>query len=317
MSSFTRGVTNVDDLLTSTMDIYRSKLTEQWKTATPMLKGMKLVDVDGGNDIVENFEYQGNSTSGFVSKTSTVSTTIPQILTQGTFRFGWLTGSVGIQDFEEAQNNGKEAMLNLLETRIQNLKDKMKIDTETALGQASTPNANYFWSLPDIVDSGNPTLGNYGDIDRNTYSWWQAYEFASGSMALQGLEDMRLAHLTTSRDYTDPVDTILMTRTLFLAYQGRLTANEMFVSNKKGDLEFEHLSFMGVPIFPCGSLNTGLCIGYNSKYMELRINKHLKFKNQPFVRAPGGQSKSSLIQTQGQLVCVRPASNFKLTGMTA
>lgn len=319
MSSFTRGVPNVDDLFASTLDIYRDKLTEQWITSTPMTKKLwdKRREVDGGNDIVEHIEFQGNDTTGFGSKTASVSTSIPQIATDAKWTFGWHRGTVGIFDYEEGQNRGKEAFFNLLEARLNNFKEKAKIDLETDLGLSSTVTANDVWSLPDIIDSANPTLGNFGDIDRSSYSWWGAYEFASGSMALQGLEDMRLAHLTTSRDLTDPVDTILMTRTLYLAYQGRLTPQEMLVSTKTGDLEFTHLAFMGVPIFPCGSLASGLCLGYNTKYMTLVINKNLKMKQQPFVRTPGGQSKSAVIQTQLQLICTRPVSNFKLTGMTA
>lgn len=319
MSSFTRGVANVDDLLSSTLDKYRNELTEQWITASPMTK--KLWDgrseVDGGNDIVEHVEFAANGTSGFGSKTAAVDTSISQIFTDTRFAFAWHRGTVGIYDYEEGQNNGKEAWYNLLEKRLKNFTEAAKIDLEVALGQASTPDANTPWSLPDIVDASNPTLGNFGDVDRSVYSWWQGYELASGSMASQGLEDMRTAFLVSSRDLTDPVDVLLATQTLYLAYNGRMTAHEQLVSGDKGDLEFPHLAFHGKPLFSCSQLASGLILGYNSKYMKLIVNKNLKMKNQPFVRTPGGQSKSSTIQTQMQLVCYRPASNFKLTGMTA
>ncbi len=319
MSTFTRGPANVDDLLTTTLDHYRDEITENWKTATPLMKKLMSTsrDVDGGNDIVEHIEFDDNPTSGFASKTATISTAIPQIATDTTFLWSWLTGTVGIYDYEENQNKGKSAMINLLELRIKNLEDSMRIDFETALGQASTPDVNTVWSLPDIIDSSNPTLANYGQIDRSTYTFWQATETASGSMATQGLEDIRTAFLATSRDLTDPVNVMVTTSTLYLAYNGRLTVHEQLVRGDKGDLEFEHLAFHGVPVFPASSLASGLWLGFNTKYMQLYINKNIKFKNQPFVRAPGGQSRSSLVQLQSQLVCRRPASNFKLTGMTA
>lgn len=319
MSSFTRGPANVDDLLTTTLDHYRDEITENWKTATPLMNKLMSTarDVDGGNDIVEHIEFDDNPTSGFASKTATISTAIPQIATDTRFAWSWLTGTVGIYDYEEDQNKGKSAMLNLLELRVKNLEGSMRIDYEAALGQASTPDVNTVWSLPDIIDASNPTLANYGDVDRSTYTFWQAIETASGSMATQGLEDIRTAYLSSSRDLSDPVNVMVTTPTLYLAYNGRLTTHEQLVKGDKGDLEFEHLAFHGVPIFPASSLASGLFLGFNTKYMQLYINKNIKFKNRPFVRAPGGQSRSSLIQLQSQLVCRRPASNFKLTGMTA
>ena len=319
MSSFTRGVTNVDDLLSSTLDRYRNEVMEQWITASPMTKKLwdARMEVDGGNDIVEHVEFAANGTSGFGSKTASADTSITQIFTDTRFAFAWHRGTVGIYDYEEAQNNGKEAMFNLLEKRMANFQEAAKIDLETALGASSTPDANTVWSIPDIVDSSNPTLANFGDVDRSTYTWWGAYELASGSMATQGLEDLRTAYLVSSRDLTDPVDILIATQTLYLAYNGRLVSQEHLVSGDKGDLEFPHLAFMGKPMFPASKLASGLIIGYNTKYMKLIINKNLKLKNQPFVRTPGGQSRSSIIQTQLQLINYRPASNFKLTGMTA
>lgn len=171
MASFTRGPANLDDLLTSTLDNYNEKLTEQWITASPITK--KLFEqegdlLDGGNDIIEHLEYQANATAGFVSKTSVVSTAITQILTDARWAWAWLAGTVGIYDYEEAQNKGKGAMLNIMEKRMNNLMEQFKVVTETALGQASTPDANTVWSLPDIVDASNPTLASFGDISRAT-----------------------------------------------------------------------------------------------------------------------------------------------------
>lgn len=136
-------------------------------------------------------------------------------------------------------------------------------------------------------------------------------------MATQGLEDIRTYFLTSSRDLTDPVNMMVTTQTLYEAYQARLTPFEQLVKTDTGDLEFPHLAFHGKPVFFSNRLASGLWLGINTKYTRMKINKNLKFKNQPFVRIPGGQSKSALVQTQCQMICTRPASNFKLTGMTA
>lgn len=320
MSSFTRGPANVDDLLTSTLDYYRDKLTENWLSGNPITKKMMenaTDELDGGNDIVEHLEYQDNDTAAWIASNGSVSVAINQILTDAKFKWVVLAGSVGITDREEAQNKGKSAMLNLLETRIKNLENTFKDKLETALGDSSTDNSDTMWSIPDIADSADPSIGTFGDIARATYTWWQATETASGSMATQGLEDIRTAYYTTGRSLTDPVNMMVTTQTLYEAYQARLTPFERFASNSKGDLEFEHLAFANKPVFFSENLASGLWLGLNTKYLRMRINKNMKFKNQPFVRSPGGISKSSVVELMCQLTCTRPASLFKLTGMTA
>ena len=320
MASFTRGVTNVDDLLTTTLDYYRDKLTENWVTGNPVTKKFfedGSDEIDGGNDIIEHLEYQDNDTAAWVGVNGSVSVAINQILTDARFPWVMLAGSIGITDREEAQNKGKSAMINLLDTRIKNLEATFKNSLEAAFGASTTANANTMWSLPDIIDASNPTLGNFGDISRATYTWWAATETASGAMATQGLEDIRTAYYTTGRSMTDPVNLMLTTQTIYEAYQARLTPFERLQSVKTGDVEFEHLAFAGKPVFFSEDLASGLWLGINTKYMRLRILKTCKFKNQPFVREPGGIKKSAVVELMCQLTCTRPASQFKLTGMTA
>lgn len=91
MSSFTRGPANVDDLLTTTLDHYRDRLTENWVTGNPITKKMMedgSDELDGGNDIIEHLEYQDNDTAAWVGANGTVSTAINQILTDA--RFAWV-----------------------------------------------------------------------------------------------------------------------------------------------------------------------------------------------------------------------------------
>lgn len=320
MSSFTRGPANVDDLLTTTLDYYRDKLTENWLSGNPITKKMMedgSDELDGGNDIVEHLEYQDNDTVAWVGVNGSVSVAINQILTDAKFKWAVLAGSVGITDREEAQNKGKSAMLNLLETRVKNLENTFKDKLEDAFGASSTPDLDTMWSIPDVVDASDPSAGTFGDIARATYTFWQATETGSGSMATQGLEDIRTAYYTTGRSLTDPVNVMLTTQTLYEAYQARLTPFERLTNNSKGDLEFDHLTFAGKPVFFSENLASGMWLGLNTKYLRLRINKNMKFKNQPFVREPGGIKKSSVVELMCQLTCTRPASNFKLTSMTA
>ena len=321
MASFTRGPANVDDILASTLDEYRDKLTENWVSGNPLTK--KLMEqgnmdlIDGGNDIIESLEYDDNDTAAWINQTDTVSTTVTPMFTDARFAWAVLGGTVTIGDHDLAKNTGRNQRFNLLRARMTNLEATFKEKFETALGASSTPDTKTMWSLPDIVDSSNPTIANLGDISRSTYSWWQATETASGSMATQGLEDIRTAYYTTSRSQTDPVNMIVTTQTIYEAYQARHTPFMRFASNDKADLEFDHLLFNNKPVFYSENMATGLLIGINTKYLRLRVNKNLNFHYAPDVRPLGGASATKLVQTMCQLTVTRPGSLFKLTGMVA
>lgn len=322
MAEFTRGPANVDDLLTSTMDKYRGKLQENWMAGNIVTKKMmesgNVRYEDGGNSIIEDVEFTSNSTADFVSQTDTLSTAVNQIMTQARFSWKVLAGAVTLGDHDEAKNSGESKQHDLLKVRIQNLENTFKTKMEVALVGGVTASNKVPTSLLDVIDSSDPALGSYGDIARATYTWWAATEASGGSFASGAAQDaIRTAYLTTSRGNTDPVSYHLTTQTAFAAYNKSLQPQERFASNSKGDLEFESLAFANKPVFFSEIMSTGLWLGINQKYLGLTINRAMHFKNRPFVRAPGGQSQSSIIQLMCEVTNSRCYSNFKITSLTA
>jgi hypothetical protein len=307
-----------DDLVTSTLDNIRDGLTEQWAMGNILTKKLmergNMDEEDGGNQLVENIEYQGSTTTGWVSNTAVVPVAITPILKQATFLWAVLAGSIGIEDHEMAKNVGEHQMVNLLTARINNVKEKFSQDLELALVGQVTPNTDTMWSLLDIVDSSDPAIANFGGIDRDTFPFWQATEIVSGSFATQGLEDMRTGQLTVSKGGTEKPDLYITTQSIYEDYLARLTPFERLA--KVGDLEFDHVAFAGKPLVFSEQMTAGILLGINTKYTRLKINKKMKFLNQPFTRSEGGQSKSSVIQLMAQLTSRRPGSNFKLTSVS-
>jgi hypothetical protein len=321
MSSFTRGPANVNDLLASTLDDYRKDLTEQFykgnKITKKLMEAGSIEEIDGGNDIVRNIAHQEGGTVAKITASSAVNISQAQEFTQARFAWAAIGGSVVIGDWERAQNSGKGKLFDLLAERVANVREEMNQNFEAFALASSTADTTSLWSLLDIIDSADPSAANYGDIDRDSYTWWAATEAASGSMATQGLEDIRTAYHTTSRAGMDPVSFLVTTQTVYEAYQARLTPFEQLSPTDKGDLEFDSLAFMRKPMFFSEVMPTGVLLGINSKHTKLVVNKNMMFSKTPFVRTQDGQSEASLIRLMCQIVCTRPASNFKLTGLTA
>jgi hypothetical protein len=322
MAEFTRGPANVDDILTTTLDKYRNKMTENWIASNAVTRKMmssgNVAYEDGGNTIVEDIEYQDNDTAAFVDTTDTVSTAINQIATQAKYSWKMLAGTVGISDMDEAKNAGEAQMHKLISVRVKNLEETFKTRLETALVGGVTANIKTPWSLLDIIDASNPALGNLGDIDRSSYSWWSSTEAGSaGSVATGALDAIRTAYLTTSRGMTDPVGYHITTQTIWAAYSKTLQPQMIFKPTDDGDAEFTTLTFFNKPLFFSEGMSSGIWLGVNPKYVKMTINKNAQFVNKGFVRVPGGTSKSAVVELVLQITTNRPASLFKVSGLTA
>jgi hypothetical protein len=320
MAEIAYGPAVADDILTATTERAGHKLTDQFMNGNAMTSEMNkagnLKRQAGGNFITEDLEYAANGTTGWVGPDASVSVSRNEILTKVRYSWAVLAGSVVLGDHENAKNAGRHQIHNLFKVRLNNVKNSMQNDMETALVGQTTPDANTVWSLIDIVDASDPTVGNLGDTDRDTYTWWQATEIASGSMATQGLEDIRNGYNSVSKGLTDQVNFHVTSQTVYQAYNARLTPHER-IDRARGDIEFDHLTFHGKPVVFSEQMTSGVWLGLNLKYIKFFVNSEMEFKNQPFTRAPGGQSMSAVVQLMVQMVATAPKRSFKLTGMTA
>lgn len=316
---FTRGPAAVDNLLATTLHEQKDQFTEQWVENNVVLKFLEKESkelIDGGVSIIEPLEYDDNGTVGWVGRTSTVPVTENEFLTHARFAWATIAGALVVNDHDMADNMGKNQIISLSEAKLKNLMRTMDDQLERAILDDSTADANTIWTLYDIVDSANPTLGSLGDISRSTYTWWSATEASSGAMATQGLEDIRTYEATVSRSMSDRPNLHVTTQAMYLAYQARHTPLERFTDRKVGDQEFDSLAFAKKPVVFSFAAQSGTWLGLNTKYLRFRINKNMNFQQQPWVRGKGEQFKSAIVQTRCQLTVTRPKSMFKLTSLS-
>lgn len=316
---FTRGTSNVGDQIAATLEDMKDEISNTWGRNNVVLKKFKdsMEEQDGGREIVVPIEYQNSNTVQAIDRSSTLSTTIRETLTQAGFRWAAIGGSYGIDDLEKAMNSGKAQFINLLSHRLQNVLSEMEHKLEEFLLASSTADTKTPWSLYDIIDSADPTLANYGDIDRDSVSDWGAYEASSGAFATQGLEDLRTANETVkTRGNGRAPDLHITTTTVLNKYKARLTPFERLTPITKGDVEFSSMAFEGAPVVASYKAQSGTWLGVNTKVTKLYMNKHLKFKAMPFVRQAGGITELAVILTQLQMTCANPRLNFKLSSIS-
>lgn len=317
----------LDNFLVSTIEsMGHGNVTNQMLQGLPFIrKMMEAGNVERrtspGSSVLCDLEYDENDTIRWVNKGSTLLANDKQILTQAQYFWALVAGTLTFNTIEDKMNVGTEARIDLVTKKLDNFRLAYRRVLETSLlASAATAVAagnDHIWTLDEVIDSSNPARANLGGIDRSTYSWWQAKEYAGGSMAVQGLEDMRKALTDIQDTDLDPVTMIWTTSTLINAYRARMNAYVRLAPNDARDLEDGAIMFSGVPMYWSTQVQSGQMLMMNTKYLKLYIQSGMEFQSDPLQMVPRTFVATKNIYTNMQLVCSKPRAQAKITGMTA
>jgi len=336
MALATHTPTTWNDILSTTMHNYHKTLTDNIFDSRPLLNYLmsngRVKKTSGGISIVEPIIYvEGDSDS--YAEWDTV--TVNPVNTATAAQFDWkqLYATIAISGLEEAQNNGKEQIINLLEAKIMQAEDTLKTKLNGMLfGTTSgTTAANDFTSLIDLVDD----TAAAGGINPATETWWKSTVTAVGAVDAAGLEAaMRKAYNSASDAGNDRVDSLFTDDTTFGFYESTLTPQVRYTDTAKANLGFQNLMFKNVPLFWDFQAPAGVMLGLNSKYVGLTIHSDRDFKQSPFTDNLSGSlgapasgagigsasgnaldARVSFITTYGNTTIRNRRRCFKLTGI--
>ena len=124
------------EIVTTTLANYSKTMADNITNNNALLraiqeKGNKIVA--GGRTIVQELEYATNSTTKWYSGYEVLDTSTSNVFTAAEFNYKQLAGNVVISGLEQVENSGKEAIFNLLKSRVKNLEKSLKNTMATAL----------------------------------------------------------------------------------------------------------------------------------------------------------------------------------------
>lgn len=243
------------DIITTSLQGYSGELADNITNHNALLR---QIDRKGntqpatGRSIVQEVEYATNGTVMWYSGAEQLDISASETFSAAEFNYKQLAGNVVITGLEEIQNSGKEAVHNLLRSRIRNLEKSMKNTVATALYADGTgSNSKEFGGLQLLVADVN--TNTVGGISGSTYSWWQnyVYDFSSNSVTASSTtiqHAMNTAWINTIRGADKP-DIIVADSTYYLYYLESLQVQQRFADDKGAGAGFTNVMFMGnVPV---------------------------------------------------------------------
>jgi hypothetical protein len=241
-------------------------------------------------------------------------------VTSAFFQTRQVASSIVITGFEQEQNKGENAILPLLETKINQsvitTKDFVNqiclsgnaINGNSLVAYASAGNGSAGPDPISVLVSKTPTTGTVGSIDTSTNTWF-ANQFDESAAASFAALDSELDNLYTSCGIAPGGDSEpdfhLVDPQTFNIYRAALrTFAKIELTNyKDADLPFENLLFRGGTVFydkfvPDNYTGTTPNLGgasatraqgtwfmFNSEFMDLYASKANNFKPGKFIEA--------------------------------
>lgn len=273
------------DIVTTTLQGYSGELADNITNHNALLR---QIDKKGnkkpatGRSIVQELEYAENSTVMFYSGAETFDVSPSETFTAAEFSYKQLVGSVTITGLEEIQNSGKEAVHNLLRSRIRNLEKSLKNTVATSLYATGTGSSGKeIGGLRLLVADVN--TNEVGGISGNTYSWWRnyVYDFSTASVTASSTtitHAMNLANIRATRGADKP-DMVMSAQDYFIFYLESLQANQRFTDDKGAGAGFNSLMFNGnIPVIHDDQCPDSHMYFLNTDYIFLRPAKGKEFK---------------------------------------
>lgn len=233
--------TSYTEIITTTLDNYRSKMADNVTNHNPLLAKLNSKGntdpASGGAKLLENLMYDENGTFKWYSGYETLSVESSDVLTSASFDWKQANCNVTMSGLEELQNADREAVHKLIKARITVAEKTMQNNVAAALFYSNTENGGKSIGGLQHLIADLPTSGTVGSIDRSSNTWWrnQYYDFSDLNVTASAStiqHAMNLMYLRTMRG-TDKVDLIVAGETYFTYYEESLQAQQRFMSETK------------------------------------------------------------------------------------
>lgn len=246
----------------------------------------KVKPVSGGRTIVQELQYQENSTFKRYSGYDLLNIQPSDVMTSAEYDYKQAAVAVSISGLEQLQNSGEDAILDLLEGRIENAETTLVNNIALDSYSDGTADGGRQIGGLQILVSTSPTSGTVGGINRATWAFWrnQKYSAVSDGGAAASTTNiqsyMNRLYLRCSRGADKP-DLIVADNGYYEIYLESLQAIQRITSSDTAMAGFNSLQYMGSDVIFDGGFGGGAPANQmyflNSKYLFFRPHRDRNF----------------------------------------
>ena len=251
----------------------------------------------GGNVILEELFYDDSTTNNANSYSGyeVLNIAPDSPISAAQFKIAQYADSVTMSGLEMLQNSSKEAIIDLLDGRMQVSEARLLNRISGDLYGDGTGNGGKNLDGLGAAVAAVPTSGTYGGINRATWTFWQN-QITTGATANTILASMTTAAIKQIRG-TDKADLIVAGNTMYQYYVGALQSIQRIAAEESGAAGFASLKFYGGGTSADVVLGGGYGSQETATYMYMLNTNYISFrphKERNFV--PIGGERQSINQ---------------------
>jgi hypothetical protein len=318
----------ITDIIATTIQsrsgVLADNLTENNAVLSRLNSKGNVRPFSGGNVILEEIMYNDPSTNNANSYSGyeVLNITPDSPISAAQFSITQYADSVTMSGLEMLQNSSKEAIIDLLDGRMQVSEARLLNRISTDLYGDGTGNGGKNITGLAAAIATSPSSGTYGGINRANWTFWrnQATTGANSAALIQAA--MTTAAIKSVRG-NDKVDLIIAGNTLYSRYVESLQAIQRIAGVDEGAAGFASLKFYGGGMSADVVLGGGIGAQETATYMYMLNTNYIFFrphKERNFV--PIGGERQSINQDAivklygwaGNLTCSNASQQGILTG---
>ena len=221
-------------------------LTQNNAILTRLNQKGNIKPFSGGNVILQEIMYDDASTNNANSYSGyeVLNIAPDSPISAAQFKIAQYADSVTMSGLEMLQNSSKEAIIDLLDGRMQVSEARLLNRISGDLYGDGTGNGGKNLDGLGAAVAVSPTSGTYGGINRATWTFWQNQITTGATSSSTILAAMTTAAIKQIRG-TDKADLIVAGNTLYGYYVGALQAIQRIASEESGAAGFASLKFYG------------------------------------------------------------------------
>ena len=285
-------VVSVDwgDVVTTTLENRSGRLADNVTNNNALLAKLKMRGkmrtVSGGREIYEELRYAQNQSFMWYSGTEYINISLNDTMTAA--RFPWKQASVAVvlSGLEDIQNEGEEAILDLIEQRTETAEATFENQMSAGVYSDGTGFGGKQIGGVGLLVSKAPTSGLVGGIDRGANTWWRnsATQGAQSASLIQAAMNTMTINLKRN---SDGVDLIVADNNFYQYYLNSLQLIQRITSDKgSAGIGFTSLKYFGagkeVDVILDGGRNgqipTNTMYFLNTDYIFFRPSSKRNFK---------------------------------------
>lgn len=240
------------ELVTTTLRNRTGQLADNVSLNNALLNRLKkkgnVKTVSGGRTIVQELEYAENGTFKRYAGYESLNISPSDVFTAAEFNYAQAAVAVSISGLEMLQNSGKEAIINLLGSRIKNAEKTLANNIAAdCYSDGSADGSRQIGGLQLLVDT-TPTTGTVGGIDSSASiaTFWRNIAYDGGATAtstnIQSYMNATALQLVRG---TDKTDLIVMDSNYYSKYLASLQTIQRITDTEMAGAGFTSLKYYG------------------------------------------------------------------------